>query len=70
MADGMIRLDYSPRDLILFDGNFAHGVSNIITPSGVGRNIERFSIIVFFRWGKEKIKKAGDYTGYGKYLDK
>lgn len=70
LADGMIRLDYSPRDLILFDGNFAHGISNISNPSGIGQKIERFSIITFSRWGKEKMKKAGNYTGFGKYLHK
>jgi len=37
---------------------------------GIGQKIERFSIIIFSRWGKEKIKKAGNYTGFGKYLHK
>jgi len=57
LADGMMRLDYSPRDLILFDGNFAHGISNIINPSIIGRKIEIFSIIAFSRWGKEKRRR-------------
>lgn len=38
-ADGMFRLDYSPNDIILFDGNILHGVTNL-KAKGIKRKIK------------------------------
>ena len=64
LADGMFRLDYGPRDVVLMDGNWAHGVSNLRHNSQSESTCTRFSMISFSRWRREKMKKAGSYTGY------
>ena len=63
LVDGMFRLDYGPRDLILFDGNVAHGVTNMRhLPNGQGK-LNRFSSITFSTWKIEHLKQPGNYNG-------
>ena len=48
------------------DGNVAHGVTNLRDlPNGHvkgRRELERFSMIVFARFHREKVQKAGNYS--------
>ena len=49
----MFCLDYGPRDLILFDGNVAHGVTNMRHLLNGEGKLNRLSIITFSTWKKE-----------------
>ena len=64
LVDGMIRLNYRPMDLVLFDGNFAHTVSSLrhTSNSPASGIIERKSVIAFSKWRREAMKNA--YTGF------
>ena len=66
LADGLFDLSYGPRDVVLMDGNVAHGVTNLRDlPNGHvkgRRELERFSMIVFARFHREKVQKAGNYS--------
>ena len=62
LIDGLLELKYSPRDIMIIDGNFAHGVTNVIN-SDRSYLTERFSVIMFCRWRREKAKYPGKYTG-------
>ncbi|KAL9180206.1 hypothetical protein ACHAXT_008176 [Thalassiosira profunda] len=64
LADGMFRLDYSGRDLVLLDGNVAHGVSDIRRGQNGSGEPARFSMITFSRWMREAMKMPGKYTGH------
>ena len=58
LADGLFDLSYGPRDVIILDGRFAHGVTTLRELPGVCRGISmvsrpelwRFSYILFSRW--------------------
>ena len=61
-VDGLLDLSYSPRDIVLMDGNIAHGVT------AVGRNrdcvsVERFSGIMFSTFERRRVMTPGKYTG-------
>eukprot|EP00956_Cyclotella_meneghiniana_P025347 scaffold52669_cov40-Cyclotella_meneghiniana.AAC.13 len=60
--DGLLELKNSPRDIIIIDGNIAHGVTNVID-SGSKDVTERFSGIIFCKWRREKLKRPGKYSG-------
>ena len=45
----------SPRNIIIIDGNFAHGVTNVIDSI-----TERFSEIIFCKWRREKLKNQAN----------
>ena len=60
--DGLLELKYSPRDIMIIDGNIAHGVTNVID-SGSKDVTERFSGIIFCKWRREKLKRPGKYSG-------
>ena len=64
LVDGMIRLNYRPTDLVLFDGNFAHTVSSLrhTSKSPASGIIERRSVIAFSKWRREAMKNA--YSGF------
>ena len=68
LADGLWGLEYGPHDIVLLDGNFAHGVTTLRTLSRAGQHIgrpqmERYSIILFNRFQREKLKAGHKYTG-------
>ena len=44
--DGLLELQYFPRDIIMLDGNFAHGV-NTVQDRGRKDMSKRFSVIMF-----------------------
>ena len=61
-VDGLLDLSYSPRDIVLMDGNIAHGVT------AVGRNrecvsVERFSGIMFSTFERRRVLTPGKYSG-------
>jgi hypothetical protein len=64
LVDGLLRLDYGPRDMIFLDGNVAHGVTNMRHMTQKKGNLSRFSVISFSNWRREKMKKPGNYDGY------
>ena len=57
--DGLFDLEYGPCDVLLMDGRFAHGVTTLRdlprTP-GPRPELERYSLILFSRWQREKMK--------------
>jgi hypothetical protein len=59
LLDGLFDLEYGPRDVLLLDGRFAHGVTTLRgLPHTVGSHtqLERHSLILFSRWQREKMK--------------
>ena len=57
LADGLVDLSYGPRDVVLLDGNFAHGITSLRALPGQGGQkrapeLERFSLILFSRMFK------------------
>ena len=57
----MFDLSYGPQDLVLLDGQYTHGVTVLRDlpghNQGKGRSeLERFSLIMFSRWQREKMK--------------
>ena len=68
MADGLINLSYGPRDIVLIDGNYLHGVTSLRAPSACGnqkgrQELERFSLINFSSFArKRRIHKHGNYV--------
>ena len=67
LADGAIKVPYGPRDLVLINGNFMHGVFMLRDPKGgkavvAGRpEFERFSAIMFNTWQRcEAQQKSTD----------
>ena len=59
LLDGLFDLQYGPRDVLLLDGRFAHGVTTLRDlPHTVGSRtqLERHSLILFSRWRREKMK--------------
>lgn len=70
LINGLIMLDYSPRDVVLFDGNKAHGVTKLVRKQTGGDNW-RFSVLLFSRWRREKrMMKPGNYCGMGDSIAK
>ena len=67
LMDGLLELPYSPRDIVMLDGNFAHGVTTV---QDHGKDIsKRFSAILFCKWRREQLKKPGNYTGMNSQND-
>lgn len=77
LADGLFCLEYRPRDLVLLDGRFAHGVSSLRELGGQESvryrpELRRFSTVLFSRWKSEKVKcektirKAGLFATWDK----
>jgi hypothetical protein len=64
-ADGLVDLSYGPRDIILMDGNIPHGVTNMRdpVPEMAGLQLQRFSLVLFDKFGRERMKKHGNYKG-------
>ena len=59
LVDGMFNLEYGPRDVVLLDGSFLHGVSRLQELGGTQHmesrpQLSRFSMIVFNRWNRAK----------------
>lgn len=60
LADSMLSLDYHPQDLVMFDGNILHGVTDLCGTEL--QKLSRFSIVLFSRHDKDgKIKKYNTY---------
>jgi len=67
LADGIFSLQYGPRDVVLFSGNWPHGITNIKQKGAEVRTNEmnRFSCILFSRFFRENMKHHGNYKdGY------
>ena len=61
LADGMISLDYHPQDIVLFDGNILHGITQMTGPRP--QDLSRFSIVMFSRHNcSSKIPHYGNYN--------
>ena len=59
LLDGLFDLEYGPCDVLLLDGRFAHGVTTLRElprSHGARAELERFSLILFSRWQREKMK--------------
>ena len=61
LFDGMFDLSYGPHDVILLDGRFTHGVTVLRdlpgeNQGGGRRELERFSLIMFSRWQRGKMR--------------
>ena len=66
-ADGLWSLEYGPSDIILLDGNFAHGITALKSLPGAGhvkgrKQMERFSIIMFNKFQREAMKDGLNYV--------
>ena len=60
--DGLWDLSYGPRDVVLLDGRFTHGVSGLRDLPGTNQDstraeLQRFSLILFSTWQREKMKR-------------
>jgi hypothetical protein len=55
ILDGLFALDYGPCDIVIIDGNIAHGVTQVqrVNVKGVTK---RFSAIIFCTWNREQEK--------------
>uniref|UniRef100_A0A7S2DVR3 Uncharacterized protein n=1 Tax=Haptolina brevifila TaxID=156173 RepID=A0A7S2DVR3_9EUKA len=61
LFDGLWDLSYGPRDLVLLDGRFSHGVSVLRdmhghNQTGSRAELSRMSLILFSTWQREKMK--------------
>jgi|SaaInl74LU_5_DNA_1037368.scaffolds.fasta_scaffold14621_1 hypothetical protein len=62
LAEGMISMEYSPTDILVFDGNILHGVTPMrpLRDDQAQQQYNRFSIIMFSRYGRSRqMKKHG-----------
>ena len=69
LADGVFSLEYGPRDVVVFSGNWPHGITNIKQKGTEVRTTEmtRFSCMLFSRFFRRKMKHHGNYNdGYQK----
>jgi hypothetical protein len=65
ILDGLFALDYGPCDIVIMDGNIAHGVTQVQRDNVKRAPTERFSAILFCTWNRRKgMCKPGRYTGY------
>lgn len=65
ILDGLIALDYGPCDIVIMDGNIAHGVTRVQRDNVKHVPMERFSAILFCTWKRRKgMCKPGRYSGY------
>ena len=70
LVDGMFDLEYGPRDVVLIDGNYLHGITSLQGLPGDGQvskrrgrlQLNRFSLIIFSIWQREKLKRDGRYV--------
>ena len=71
MAKGMFEMNYGPLDCVLFHGNWPHGVSTLRPFTSEGQKkaedgkweLERFSLIIFCRFGHKGVQGHGKYNG-------
>jgi hypothetical protein len=70
IVDGMIRIDRSPFDFVLMDGNYCHAVSNLrlLGTSDEDQHPSRFSLILFSTYRRERMKAPGNYKIDFSYL--
>ena len=65
--DGLVDLTYGPIDVVILDGNFLHGITNLrdLPDAKMSSRPElvRFSLIRFADWQREKMKKYANYQG-------
>jgi hypothetical protein len=70
LMNGLFSLDYSPTDVVFWDGNLAHGVTSIVRVQEGPQHV-RFSALLFSTWRRERgMKKPGKYDGTGKSINK
>lgn len=68
LMNGLFNLEYSPRDVVLWDGNMAHGVSTIVRRQSKDEHF-RFSALLFSNWRRERgMKRPGNYDGTGTHI--
>ena len=67
LADGLFDISYGPEDVVLLDGNIFHGITGLRDLPGGGTckrpELERFSVILFSSFKREKMKAHGKYEG-------
>ena len=72
IVDGMIRIDRSPLDFVLMDGNFCHAVTNIRKMGKLDEDKEevlsRFSLILFSSYKRSYMRAPGNYKIDFSYL--
>ena len=71
LADGLWRLDYGPCDVVLIDGNYAHGVTTLRALGQSGREIgraplHRHSLIMFNKFQRMDMRKGLAYNSLWK----
>lgn len=64
MADGLWCLEYGPYDVVLIDGNYAHGVTTLTALGQSGREVgrtslHRHSLIMFNKWQRAEGMRKG-----------
>ena len=61
LADGLVDISYGPRDVVIFDGNIPHGITNLRDLPGAGQasraELTRFSAIMFADFARERGQK-------------
>jgi len=67
LVDGMFNLSYGPRDVLLVNGNYLHGVTGLRDVPGAGQvsrpELQRFSSILFNTWERAKGMMKTDNFG-------
>ena len=67
LVDLLWDLSYGPQDVVLMDGNLAHGVTTLCDLPGGGQvrrpELERFSLILFNRFQRERAGMGGHSAG-------
>ena len=61
IVDSMLRIDRGHCDFVLMDGNLCHGVSNLRKTHNKEVTRSRFSMILFSRYKRERMKAPGKY---------
>lgn len=61
LFDGLFDLSYGPRDVLMLDGRFAHGVTCLrdlpgANAKGSRAELQRLSLIMFSTWKRDKMK--------------
>lgn len=61
IVDSMLHIDREHCDFVLMDGNLCHGVSNLRQTHGEEVTRSRFSMILFSRYKRKRMKAPGNY---------
>jgi hypothetical protein len=62
LMNGLFRLDYGPRDVVMWDGNLSHGITTVLRDQGSDEP-SRFSVLLFSNIRRELgMKTPGSYV--------